>query len=160
VAADGRTRMIEIDRHRVLLSRSVGGVYMRLNLPLSSFLGVAVRVAAQGESDDTVAIVLEHRDADLSVPLSVTTDTENVVADWQLWGKVLCRKLLVADSDGTLREPFATLGGVALGLPRARRPRRSALRQRRPKMYRRRVCSRKMDDMNIHRGEREIIARN
>jgi hypothetical protein len=160
VSADGRTRTIELDRERVLLSRTVGGVYMRLNLPLTSFLGVAVRVEnARDEGEGTVAIVLEHRDADLSVPLFVDTDSDHVIADWQLWGNVLRKKLLIADSDGTLREPFETFGALMLGRTIARRARRSALRHRRPKIFRRRSRTRPMDEMTIYRGEREIIAR-
>jgi len=159
MAADGRTRTVEIDRERVLLSRTVGGVYMRLNLPLASFLGVAVRIMpAEEPGDETIAIVLEHRDSDLSVPLHVATETENVIADWQLWGNVLRKKLLVAESDGSLREPFETLGLLMLGRVGARRPRRTALLKRRPKIFRRRGRARSMNEMTIYRSEREIIA--
>lgn len=157
--ADDRTRIVEIDDRRVLLRRTVGGIYMRLNLPLADFLGVAVRLLpAPEESEDIVAIVLEHRDADLSVPLHVAHETDHVIADWQLWGRTLGKKLLVADGDGTLREPFETLGTLMLGRVAARRSRRTALRARRPKIYRRRACTRAFDGMAIHRGEREIIA--
>ena len=156
--ADGRTRAIEIDSERVLLSRSVGGVYMRFNLPLDSFLGVAVRLLpAAGE--EAVAIVLEHRDNDLSVPLHVAHDTGDIIADWQLWASVLRRKLLVRESDGSLREPFETIGMLPVGEVGPRRMRRTAIRARRPKIFRRRVVMRTMDKMTVHAGEREIIAR-
>lgn len=160
-AADGHVRLIEIDSERVLVSRTVRGIPMQLNLPLSVFLGVAVRLLpAEEQGEDAVAIVLEHRDPDLCVPLHITADTEHVIADWQLWGNVLRTKLLVAEGDGTLREPFDTVGLLMLGNERPRRLRRTALRTRRPKMYRRRVCTRVFADMPVHRGEREIIARN
>jgi hypothetical protein len=157
--ADGRERTVEIDRHRVLLSRRVRGVHMRLNLPLSAFLGVAVRlVPSADDGEDLVAIVLEHRDAELSVPLHVASETDDVIADWQLWGRELGRKLLVAEPDGSLREPFESLGILRVGRLAARRHRRTALRGRRPKIFRRRVCARRLDAMDVHRGEREIIA--
>ena len=157
--ADGRTRTIEIDRERVLLSRTVHGVFMRLNLPLSAFLGVAVRLMPAGERrEEAVAIVLEHRDNNLSVPLHVADDTDYLIADWQLWAKALGKKLLVAEGDGSLREPFETLGLLTLGRVGDRRKRRTALRSRRPKAFRRRSCTRPMDKMDVHRGEREIIA--
>jgi hypothetical protein len=160
-SADGRMRMVEIDRERVLLMRSVRGVRMRLNLPLESFLGIAVRlIAPQPHAAAAIAIVLEHRDANLSVPLHVADDNGDLVADWQLWGAVLRKKLLVADSDGSLREPFETIGGVALGRTGLRRRRRTPLGKRRPKIFRRRVCTRAFNDMPVHAGEREIIARN
>jgi len=158
-AADGHTRLIEIDSERVLLCRTVCGVFMRLNVPLSNYLGVAVRLLpAVEQGEDAVAIMLEHRDPALSVPLHVTADTEHVIADWQLWGNVLKKKLLVTEFDGTLREPFDTIGLLMLGVVRPRRLRRSALRTRRPKMYRRRVCTRTLGKMPVYRGEREIIA--
>jgi hypothetical protein len=157
--ADGRTRTIEIDRERVLLSRTVSGVYMRLNLPLAAFLGVAVRLVPATElGEDSIAIVLEHSDSNLSVPLYVAAETDHVIADWQLWGRELGKKLLVAEPDGSLREPFETLGVLMLGRIAPRRPRRTALRTRRPKMFRRRARTRAMQDMEVHRGEREIIA--
>jgi hypothetical protein len=159
-SADGRTRLVEIDRDRVLLTRTVSGVLMRLNLPLSNFLGVAMRLLpASGESPDTVAIVLEHRDAALSVPLHVADDTDQIIADWQLWANVLRKKLLVAEIDGSFREPFATLGMLPVNEMIPRRLRRTALRARRPKMYRKRIVTRDMTGMPSHAGEREIIAR-
>ena len=160
-SADGRTRVVELDRERVLLTRSVSGVLMRLNLSLSNFLGVAMRlVPASGGRPDAVALVLEHRDAALSVPLHVASETDDVIADWQLWANVLHKKLLVAEMDGSLREPFATLGLLPVNETIPRRVRRTALRARRPKMFRRRAVARDMADMPSHAGEREIIARN
>jgi hypothetical protein len=158
--ADGRTRLVEIDRDRVLLTRTVSGVLMRLNLPLSNFLGVAMRLLpASGGAPDTVAIVLEHRDAALSVPLHVADNTDQIVADWQLWANVLRKKLLVAEIDGSFREPFATLGMLPVNDVIPRRLRRTALRIRRPKMFRKRIVTRDTADMPSHAGEREIIAR-
>jgi hypothetical protein len=160
-SADGRVRVIELDRERVLLTRTVSGILMRLNLPLSNFLGVAMRlVPASGDAPDAVAIVLEHRDAALSVPLHVADETDQIIADWQLWANVLRRKLLVAEIDGSFREPFATLGMLPVNETIPRRLRRTALRARRQKMFRRRVVTRTMDEMPSHTGEREIIARN
>jgi hypothetical protein len=160
-SADGRMRLVEIDRDRVLLTRTVRGVHMRLNLPIANFLGVAVRLLPASEDRvDSIAIVLEHPDTNLSVPLHVADETDHVIADWQLWGSVLQRKLLVAEADGSLREPFETSGSMLVGDAAPRRMRRTVLQARRPKMYRRRVCTRSMDEMPVHAGEREIIARN
>jgi hypothetical protein len=158
-SADSRTRTIEIDRHRVLLSRTVHGVLMRLNLPLSVFLGVSVRLIPADEHDaGAIAIMLEHPDSALSVPLHVAADTDHIVADWQLWGQMLGKKLLVDDGDGSFHEPFEMMGLLMLGIDRPRRLRRTPLYARRPKMFRRRRCIRTVEEMPTHRGEREIIA--
>jgi hypothetical protein len=88
----------------------------------------------------------------------VADDTDYLIADWQLWAKALGKKLLVAEGDGSLREPFETLGLLTLGRVGDRRKRRTALRSRRPKAFGRRSRTRSMDKMDVHRGEREIIA--
>jgi hypothetical protein len=67
--ADDRSRIVEIDRNRVMLFRTVNGVRMRVRIPLDGFLGVAVRVTALGEADSSLAITLEHADPALSVAL-------------------------------------------------------------------------------------------
>lgn len=149
--ADGQTRTVEIDHGRVLLMRSVRGVRMRLNLPLAAYLGISVKI----ESPDRIALVLEHSDEALSIPLQTAGDADSVVADWQLWGRLLGQKLLISDSEGNLREPA---GAAQLVYPR--RPRRSALRLRRPKIFKRRARALRYCDAVVHHGEREIIARN
>jgi len=62
-AADERVRLVELDRERVTLRRSVRGVRMKVSVPVSAFLGVAMRLASPEALDaGTVAVMLEHRD--------------------------------------------------------------------------------------------------
>src|ERR1700719_2306738 len=80
--ADERLRFVELDRERVVVRRTVRGVRMRLSLKVSEFLGVAIRVIPpDGSSDGAVAVMLEHRDEGLSVPLLVAADGGDVVAE-------------------------------------------------------------------------------
>ena len=157
--ADGAARVIEIDRERVLVRRSVRGVRMRLNLPLENFLGVALRVfAGDADAADAVALVLEHRAPNLSVPLRLAAETDDAIADWRLWARALGRPLLVADGDGALRSPFPSLGAIAIGTIAPRRRRRTALKRRRPTIFARRMWGKIRIAMQVYRGEREIIA--
>jgi hypothetical protein len=157
-AADGRVRTVELDRERVRLDRTVRGIRMRLNLPVTDYLGVAVRLLRRPAGQGAIALVLEHRDAALSVPLQLVDDTDHIVADWQLWARVLRRPLLVAERDGRLRAPFPTIGLCHLGAVGSRRLRRTPLRTRRPRIFRRRVRAQRPAEAIVHRGEREIIA--
>src|SRR5262245_5396003 len=159
--ADERLRSIELDRERVVVRRAVRGVPMRLSLKVSEFLGVAIRVIPPDEHQGgALAVMLEHRDEALSVPLMVATDAGNdVVAEWQRWARVLGRPLLIADGEG-FREPFARLGAVRVGTPAPRRRGRVTLRRRRPSILMRRKPGRSTAGTQVHRGEREIIARN
>jgi hypothetical protein len=159
--ADERLRLIELDRERVVVRRAVRGVRMRLSLKVSDFLGVAIRVIPPDESQDgALAVMLEHRDQGLSVPLMIATDAgHDVVAEWQRWGQVLGRPLLIADGDG-FREPFARLGAVRVRPAVPRRRARAMLRRRRPSILMRRKPGRARPEPRVHRGEHEIIARN
>jgi hypothetical protein len=156
--ADGRTRLVEINQQGVILRRSVAGMRIAMTLPTAAFLGVALRLGTAAESAaGTVAVVLEHRDPALSVPLFAAPDTTDVLAEWRLWGRILALPLLVADEDGGLREAFAQLGAVRIARPCERR-RRHHLRGRRPRILMRRKPGRR-GPVVVHTG-REIIARN
>ena len=159
-AADERVRTVELTRERVVVRRSLAGMRMALNLPVSAFAGVALRLTAgEGGAQGTVAVVLEHKDPALALPLFVSEEADEALAEWRCWGNVLGLPLLV-EEDGALREPFARMGGVRLERVRPRRRRRSALKRRRPSMPLRRGVTRLTDATPVHRGEREIIARN
>ena len=123
-AADQRLRIVDLHRERVVLRRSVRGIRMALNMPVTAFRGVAIRLLGEtGTAPGAIAVVLEHRDEALSLPLFSSTESDDIVAEWQSWGRVLGLPLLVADSDGSLREPFARLGAVKLQAPTWRRRR-------------------------------------
>ena len=156
--ADGKTRIAEIDRERVLVLRSVRGVRMRLNLPLTHFLGVSVRAfpdnaAAEGR----MALVLEHRDAALCVPLQYAAGTEDLESDWRRWADMLGRPLLTDAAKG-LRHPNPVQTPIATGTSAPRRRRRTALKRRRPTIHLRRMWGRIRIAHVVHRDEREIIA--
>jgi uncharacterized protein DUF6101 len=160
-AADGRVRSVELTRERVVLRRALRGMLMAVNLPVAAYLGVAIRMEQpDAETPGAVAIVLEHRDAALSLPLYRAEDGTDVAAEWQAWARVLGLPLLVAETDGRLREPFARIGGVRITPPIVRRRRRTCLKARRPSLPLRRRHAPRPTVPVVHRGEREIIARN
>ncbi len=160
-AADERVRHVELYRERVVVRRSLDGMRMALNMPVSAFAGIAIRVVP-GESDDdaTCSVTLEHKDPSLALPLFVSGEADEAFAAWRAWANVLGLPLLVAEEDGVLREPFARIGGVRVDAVRSRRRRRNAIKNRRPKMPLRRLAGKLTDATPVHRGEREIIARN
>ena len=159
-AADERLRVVDLHRERVVLRRSVRGMRMALNLPVASFRGIAIRLIGQaGQTPSAIAVVLEHVDPALSLPLFSAEQSDDVVAEWQSWGRALGLPLLVAEGDGSLREPFARLGAVRIAAPVARRRRRGTIARRRPSRLMRRKAARLPQTPAVHRDEREIIAR-
>ena len=159
--ADGQVRDIELDRERVVLKRIVAGISMKVGVPVHEFSGVTMRtLPPEGEEPAAVTIMLEHRDAGLTVPLFVAAEGDDALAQWKSWSRVLGVPLLVADGDGSLREPFRRIGRLAVGKPAPRRRRRAAVKWRRPTFLMRRKPGRPQAVPAVHRGEREIIARN
>jgi hypothetical protein len=60
-AADERVRHVELTRDRIVMRRSLRGMRMALNMPVSAFAGIAIRLnPAAGETEATVSVVLEH----------------------------------------------------------------------------------------------------
>jgi hypothetical protein len=160
-AADERLRIVDLHRERVVVRRSVRGMRMALNLPVAAFRGVAIRLSGKADGPPTaISVVLEHGDPALSMPLFSSTESDDIVAEWQSWGRVLGLPLLVADSDGGLREPFERLGALRIEAPTWRRRRRTAIARRRPSILLRRRAAQLGETPAVHRGEREIIARN
>jgi hypothetical protein len=160
-AADQRVRLVELTRERVVVRRAVRGIKMAVKVPVAAYLGVAIRMQPpESDRPGTVSIMLEHRDPGLSLPLYCAPDGNDVVAEWQSWARVLGRPLLVSEADGRLREPFAHIGAVTVAPPTQRRRQRTAIRRRRPSLPLRRRAGVTMATACVHRGEREIIARN
>lgn len=159
-AADERVRLVELHRERVVLRRALHGIKMAVQLPVASYLGVAIRIELPTQqSPGAVAIVLEHPDPELSLTLYRAADSTDVVAEWQCWGRTLSLPLLIAEADGRLREPFQRIGAIRVGPPIQRRRRHSALRARRPTQPLRRRTGTWPAFPIVRRGEREIIAR-
>jgi hypothetical protein len=157
--ADGQVRNIELDRERVVLRRAVRGIPMKVGVPMREFRGVTLKtLPPDGDQPAAVAVMLEHRDSALSVPLFVADEGDEAMAEWKCWGRVLGVPLLVTDGDGALREPFHRLGRLDVGPTRPRRKRRAAIRWRRPSILMRRKPGRPASVATVHRDEREIIA--
>jgi len=160
-AADECLRIIDLHRERVVVRRSVRGMRMALNMPVAAFRGVAIRLAGGvDEPPNAIAVVLEHGDPALSLPLFSSCASDDIIVEWQSWGRVLGLPLLVAECDGSLHEPFTRLGRLRIEAPTWRRRRRDAVARRRPLALLRRRAGTPPKTPTVHRGEREIIARN
>jgi hypothetical protein len=138
IRADGGLRSIELHRERVVLRRAVSGIRMAINLRVSDFLGVALRGGGEARM-----LVLMHRDPSLTIPLCASSDAAEIAEAWQTWSEILALPQL----DDSAR-PAAP-----------RRRRRNAIRARRPKFLVRRRAGDAGGGRNVHRDEREIIAR-
>src|SRR5262245_43545076 len=158
-AADRRVRDIELHRERVVLRRSLSGMRMALNMPVKAFDGISLELLpGEGGEAGLLAIVLEHSDPSLTLPLYLTPRPDEALAEWRAWSEVLGMPLLLADSVAGSANP--RLEHLRIERPRPRRRRRSVLKKRRPSILLRRGFGKITRATPVHRGEREIIARN
>lgn len=158
--ADGGTRQVELHRERVVMRRAVRGIPMAVGVPVDEFRGLTLRVVSFADGEPrAVAVVLEHRDPSLSLPLHVAEDGEDVVVVCKAWSRVLRRPLLTEPDPRPCRR-VERLGALVTGGSGPRRNRRAALKQRRPSILMRRKAGGGLDGAAVHAGEREIIARN
>ncbi|MEO8667946.1 MAG: DUF6101 family protein [Bauldia sp.] len=157
---DGRfgRSSIHLDRYQATLSPSAtGGVQRMLTLPVSAYAGVAVRIVASEDGTIRALVELMHDDPDLSLPLVVADEPEDVAADWQAWGRALNLPLLLIASNGEIVRAADRLGGLTVAAAKPRR-RHSYFAARRPRFLARRKAGRK-GPAEVVAG-REIIARN
>ena len=160
-SADGRVREVELHRERVVLRRSLCGMRMALNMPVAAYDGISLRLLPDKDgAGDFLAVVLKHKDPTLTLPLFVTSQPEEALAEWRAWSQVLGSPRLLAEQNAASLTTNAQLGGLHIERPRPRRRRRSALKARRPSILLRRGYGKITRATPVHRGEREIIARN
>jgi hypothetical protein len=160
-SADGRVRDVELHRERVVLRRSLCGMRMALNMPVAAYDGISLRlVPGDGRVEDVLAVVLKHRDPALALPLFVTSQPDEALAEWRAWSQLLGVPLLLAEQSAGSQAANAQLGELHIERCRPRRRRRSPLKLRRPSILLRRGYGKISETTRIHRGEREIIVRN
>jgi hypothetical protein len=144
--SDNAVRLVAVDRDCVSIERCFKGIHMSLAIPVAAYHGVTVIVAQDG----TCEVHLVHRDPDLSIPLHESGDCREANAELQAWSRLLGLPALDGrDQDVREKIPF---------LPPFERE-CGALKGRRPSVLKRRKVGCLERTAIVHRGEREIIAR-
>jgi hypothetical protein len=156
--AEGSVRLVTLSPAEIAIERVVAGMSMALRIPSALYEGVALDVSATGRGAGIVLKVrLAHRDPELDVVLFQAADDGDVTAEWQYWADYFGLPLLIAELDGSVTQPFPTLGALYVGEPRPRRM-PAHIAKRRPRFLTRRRVGRQSDRPVVHCG-REIIAR-
>ncbi len=97
------------------------GVAIKIKVPVTEFIGVAVSTTISEDGVLTSGIELVHGDPDLNYRVFEEVGNGNVVAEWQNWGKKLRLPLYIKAGDGSLLPYSQQVDGVALGSTAARR---------------------------------------
>lgn len=113
------------------------GIAIKVKVPVSEFVGVAVSTRISEEGELTSAIELVHPDPDLTYKVYEEDGNANVVAEWQNWGRKLRLPLFIRTGEGELMPYSQQVDGVLLGGEPARR-KRAGETERRPRFLNRR----------------------
>ncbi len=113
------------------------GVAIKIKVPVTEFIGVAVATSISLEGVLTSSIELVHSDAELNYKVFEEEGNHNVVAEWQNWGKKLRLPLFIKAGDGAYMPYSQQVDGVMLGNETSRR-KLAAEAARRPRFLNRR----------------------
>jgi len=113
------------------------GVAIKLKVPVTEFIGVAVATTISDEGLLTSSIELVHPDAELNYRVFEEEGNHSVVAEWQNWGKKLRLPLFIKTGDGQYMPYSQHVDGVMVGNTASRR-KLAAEAGRRPRFLNRR----------------------
>lgn len=113
------------------------GVAIKIKVPVTEFIGVAVATSISEEGMLTSAIELVHPDSELNYKVFEEEGNHNVVAEWQNWGKKLRLPLFIKAGDASYLPYSQQVDGVMLGQSTPRR-KLAAEAARRPRFLNRR----------------------
>ena len=113
------------------------GVAIKLKVPVTEFIGVAVATTISAEGLLSSSIELVHPDAELNYRVFEEEGNHSVVAEWQNWGKKLRLPLFIKAGDGQYMPYSQHVDGVMVGNTASRR-KLAAEAGRRPRFLNRR----------------------
>jgi hypothetical protein len=147
-----------IDKRGAVIRRvlKLSGLPVTVVLPARAFQGVAARAIEDSDGNVTVTLELFHNDPQLSVPLLVADDLDDVAADWRAWADEYRLPMLLIEADGVARTLEESLGALKTTPAKPRRKHRGS-QPRRPRF----LVRRKSGDLGLRLiiGGEEIIAR-
>ncbi len=149
---------VYIDVSKVVMKRRLSGLPLTVVVPTKSYIGVFAHITPSATPGSIcVRIGLKHRDAALDLELLQANSLENIASVWESWAQTLDLPMLIIDSDSSITKVNEPLSARPPA-PRARR--RIAALTTRPRFLVRRKIGRACENLQIHSGERELIARN
>ena len=92
--ADGGLRIVRLSRRAIRIDRALGGVKMRLAVPIEAYRGVAL-IREDWLERRFYRVALVHRDDDLSVTLSRANDVAALIDQWSNWARFFAKPALL-----------------------------------------------------------------
>ena len=157
--ADERRRVVLVARDRVVIARSVGGVFMQILLAPSAYRGVLLRLVGLDDAGFHYEIHLTHDDPDFGVLLARSDDEAEALAEWDLGSRFLELPTLAERVEGAYEPARPMIGQVVADGPDPRR-RATGMGSRRARFLTRRkigrpeLCVRVESDRELSGGWR------
>ncbi|MGE3643563.1 MAG: DUF6101 family protein [Beijerinckiaceae bacterium] len=172
--AEDNRRTVHFENERIVIVRRIHGVAMRVTMPVNKYDGIGVLAPNPAEGANGFRVMLVHADPDLSVKLYESGNPLMVDAALTEWSAyfglpVLDGRAPARQSASVERAPengdcdaseVRYCGAVSLGASAGVRRRGGVIAKRRPRLYARRRKGDAARMSEVHRGEKEIIARN
>jgi hypothetical protein len=98
--AEGARRIVEVTPRRIVITRRVDGVEMRVGLEPRQYRGVALSVLTSEATDFLYLVQLVHADADLGVTLATCEREQDARTLWRRWAATLGLTRLIERADG------------------------------------------------------------
>ena len=135
-----------IDERGAVIKRKVpqSNLPMSIALPPKAFQGVTARAIEDESGEVTVTLELMHNDPQLSVPLLVADDFDDIAADWRAWSEAFGLPMMLVEADGIARSLEDSIGQVKTQSVKPRRM-HSNVAERRPRF----LARRKMGDLGL-----------
>jgi hypothetical protein len=156
VRAEGGKRRILMSPSGVTIERHVQGIAMRVGVPASAYLGVALSLTAEADQDPTYKVRLAHSDRELDIELVVSASPE-ALEDWTYWSDYFARPKLVEDHNGSLQPLTQTIEFSTQQNNVYARRHGSSLKHRRPRFLKSRRSGKSVSECDSFTGECEII---
>jgi Family of unknown function (DUF6101) len=156
--ADDRRRKVELTRQRIILRRTVEGIAMHLQLPISAYRGVALCLSEAAGGDAHFELRLVHSDPEMCIRLARGEEEKAIIADWRSWLSFFALPPLLERELGcyVAADGLSRLGALGVGISRPRR-RNATIANRRGRFGLRRKTGRLDRLAEVFAGEREII---
>lgn len=153
--ADGGQRQISIAADAIAIDRRVGGVAMRLALPVKSFRGVSLALL-ENDRGAFYRVVLDHADPDLRVTLAELVHEREIGGEWRAWAEFFQLPRIAFGPGGGVIAVDLRLGALDLGAVQPRK-RGWPMKGRRSAISAKRTAGAKGRVQVVYRHEREII---
>lgn len=148
-----------LDRRGAIIRRvlEMSELPVTIAIPAQLFKGVAASASEDGDGNVTVTLELNHNDPQLSVPLLVADNLEDIAADWRAWAEAYRLPMLLIEADGVARTLEDSLSAALRGEQIRDRRKGRATTGRRTRFQMRRKPG--QSDLRLVIDGREIIAR-